>query len=468
MRFTKILLLSVTFVATLAHAQIHTFPHIIVVVQENRTPDNLFGGSTGFIPQTWDIHPDPNGVAVTLISCINPDHSHGGFNTDAGGNWNTGEPCTSIQYPQKTVVGYTSVVPYVNIGQYYGFANRMFQTNQGPSFPAHQFLLSATSAPTSDTTDGNFVDWFVAENPPQMNDTGCTALQGVVAKEIDPSGHESSGYTPPLPPSPAPDPGYPCYEHPTLTDLLDHHHPKISWKFYAPNAKSIWTAPNSIYHVCLPVNGVCTGDDWVNNILSYLGHPTKVLDDINNPNCAANALAQVSWVIPSQPYSDHGGLDANGYGPYWVANIVNAVGNSPCGYWNNTAILITWDDWGGFYDHVPLHRPFRNQYELGFRVPLLVVSAYTDAGSVSCPAPVGQCQYDPLDFGSILLFIESNFGLPFIAPQGLNYADEQAIKLDPALFSRQTPRTFQPIPNITYDSAFFTNNVTPDEDPDDD
>jgi phospholipase C len=128
----------------------------------------------------------------------------------------------------------------------------------------------------------------------------------------------------------------------------------------------------------------------------------------------------------------------------------------------------SWDDWGGFYDHVPLHQPFRNQYELGFRVPLLVLSAYTDAGSVSCPVPVGTCQYDPLDSGSILRFIEDNFGLPFIAPQGLIYADAQAIKLDPALFSLQTPRPFQAIPGIPYDSTFFTNNVTPNEDPDDD
>ena len=76
-----------------------------------------------------------------------------------------------------------------------------------------------------------------------------------------------------------------------------------------------------------------------------------------------------------------------------------------------------WDDWGGFYDHVPPPPP-RNQYELGFRVPLLVVSAYTGvknldgtySGYVSCPTPVGSCQFI-MDFGSILRFIEDNFGL---------------------------------------------------------
>jgi len=95
-----------------------------------------------------------------------------------------------------------------------------------------------------------------------------------------------------------------------------------------------------------------------------------VLLDILNPDCSARALAQVSWVIPPHAYSDHGGQNT-GYGPYWGGDIINAVGTSPCSYWNNTAIIITWDDWGGFYDHVPAPQPFRNQYELGFRVPLL-------------------------------------------------------------------------------------------------
>ena len=83
-----------------------------------------------------------------------------------------------------------------------------------------------------------------------------------------------------------------------------------------------------------------------------------------------------------------------------MASIVNAIGNSP--YWSNTAIFITWDDWGGWYDHVPPHSII-NSYEYGFRVPLIVVSPYAKPGYVS---------HVTHDFGSILKFIEQNFGLP--------------------------------------------------------
>ena len=224
--------------------------------------------------------------------------------------------------------------------------------------------------------------------------------------------------------------------------------------------------------MCQPSGGNCNGPDWNNNVIL---DPRQVLRDINDTNCNDYGLAQVSWVIPTFAYSDHGGHGGNGYGPYWVGNIINAIGNSPCGYWNNTAILITWDDWGGFYDHVPSPAP-RNQYELGFRVPLLVVSAYTGvknpdqsySGYVSCPVPVGSCQYIE-DFGSILQFIELNFGLPNIAPPPYAYADKQANPLDPGFFGLASPRPFQAIPGLTYDSTFFLGNtLNPNEDPDDD
>jgi phospholipase C len=109
-------------------------------------------------------------------------------------------------------------------------------------------------------------------------------------------------------------------------------------------------------------------------------------NDINN--CG---LQSVSWVIPDGNWSDHaGGNAASAGGPSWVAAIVNAVGsNTACdttngkrGYWYDTVILVVWDDWGGFYDDVPppaigYSNQTGSQYVYGFRVPLLVVSAYT-------------------------------------------------------------------------------------------
>jgi len=160
---------------------------------------------------------------------------------------------------------------------------------------------------------------------------------------------------------------------------------------------------------------------------------------------------------------------ARGLGPDWVADIVEAIGSNgvnQCNYWSNTAILITWDDWGGFYDHVPIPQPFRNQYELGFRVPLLVVSAFTPPGFVSCPTPVDpRCPV--LDFGSILKFIESNFGLGNVPPG--TYADFLANQLDPGFFSLHSPRAYQHITGLAHDASYFTTNqVSPSDDPDDD
>ena len=99
---------------------------------------------------------------------------------------------------------------------------------------------------------------------------------------------------------------------------------------------------------------------------------TKILTDIAN-----GQLQQVSWVMPHGGASDHAGNGSGAGGPAWVASIVNAIGESSYGYWNNTAIIITWDEWGGWYDHVvpPQYPdPVTGAYEgLGYRVPLIVV-----------------------------------------------------------------------------------------------
>jgi phospholipase C len=144
---------------------------------------------------------------------------------------------------------------------------------------------------------------------------------------IDPQGHENSKQ-------------YPCFEHPTLTDLLDNAPDgAIDWRYYTNNASSLWTAPNAIQHMCVPTlrhgSRVCTGSDFVDHVVLP---QTKILKDIDD--CK---LAPVSWVTPDGADSDHAGIN-QGKGPAWVASIVNAIGNGGCGYWQDTAILITWDD----------------------------------------------------------------------------------------------------------------------------
>jgi len=259
---------------------------------------------------------------------------------------------------------------------------------------------------------------------------GCIAPPDQAVRVIDRKGSETSN--PPI---------YPCFEHPTLTDELNKA--GVTWKYYTPTAGSIWTGPNAIRHMCVPKeqNGKleCTGDDWVNHVVMP---PSKFLSDVQNCN-----LPAVSWVIPNAPQSDHA-RSADGSGPAWVAAIVNAIGNNRCrktgeAYWKDTAIFITWDDWGGWYDHVPPYRVRQRNgwgsgYIYGFRVPLLVVSAYTPAGYVNNANH---------DFGSILKFIEKNFSaqgqsLSLIGPG--TYADAYANNLA-LFFSLTSPRPFHPI-----------------------
>jgi hypothetical protein len=227
---------------------------------------------------------------------------------------------------------------------------------------------------------------------------------------------------------------YPCFTHNSLPTLLDAASPSVTWRYYANESWAIWNAPNAIYNICMPLDGsqtICTGSDYINNDIL---NPSQVLHDLGAVNHQECNLKQVSWVIPNGDRSDHPGLitgkqnsstEVEG-GPSWVADIINTLGNDPgqCGYWNNTAVFIVWDDWGGFYDHIA---PFKvvndgkswgSGYVYGFRVPFLVVSAYTGtlnqngtySGYVSgTPGHGGETFPYVHDFGSILGFIENNF-----------------------------------------------------------
>jgi phospholipase C len=173
-----------------------------------------------------------------------------------------------------------------------------------------------------------------------------------------------------------------------------------------------------------------------------------------------NQLPAVSWVIPAGRNSDHaGGVYArpNNGGPSWVASIVNAIGNSE--YWANTAIIITWDDWGGWYDHVP---PFKtvndgvswgSGYVYGFRVPLIVISPYARPGYIS---------HVNHDFGSILHMVEENFNLG-----SLGYADWYADDLSDCFNFHHQPSAFHTI-NAPLKADYFLHDTTPPDDPDND
>jgi phospholipase C len=536
------------------------FKHVIIVFQENRTPDNLFQGLLtwpGITHSNYDIL--PNGMSGTVCkspqalyrsgathpaipstgSCppwlggttkkvcleprpiyggYDPDHSHCGYVTMLGqGKMDSASylrdvchgdaECTKLAGAEPNALNYKyaendsyvasdgktyhRLDPYLQLAANYGWANRMFQSNKGPSFPAHQFIFGGTSA-----QDGGYDSkgMFISENPggvlnPLVGYTGCLGASGYTSDAgvfID-GGVSNWRIQPPGTSCP---PGCNCFSdgtecrvyqgathelcfnHGTMGSLLDAHKPNpLSWKFYSPAAGSIWTAPLSIQNICVPdyshkgadggSDPICTGADWANNVDLNLN---DVVGDIKS--CK---LSNVTWVIPDGRCSDHAFVDQGG-GPAWVASIVDAVGKSTCadGNWNDTAIIVTWDDWGGWYDHVkpPTAKMPWGDYQYGFRVPLLVVSAQTKPGSVS---------NTELDFGSILRFVEGNFGLGVGA---LGFADARAqhgIDETPTgatgVFFNQAPQPYMPLKNLPPVPSFCTpalgSGQPPDFDSDD-
>jgi phospholipase C len=221
---------------------------------------------------------------------------------------------------------------------------------------------------------------------------------------------------------------------PTLGDLADAA--GVSWRYYTPAI----TQPNAIWDAYDVIKGIRYGPDWTADVISP---ESQILTDI-----AAGNLADITWVVPTGLNSDHGGELSN-TGPAWVASIVNAVGGSQ--FWSNTAIFITWDDWGGWYDHVaPKHL---DEMGLGFRVPLLVVSPYARQHYVS---------HVPHEWGSILHFTEETFGLP-----SLNQTDVRADDLMDCFDFGQNARVFKPI-RSPLPPSFFVNRMDVNDPPDND
>ena len=380
--------------------------HVVIIVQENRTFDNLFQGFPG--ANTAGSGLNSHGRTITLrpmnlTAPWNVMHSHDNFEREyAAGQLNgfdlAKSVCGGTGCPTRGLRAYgyvpqSQVGPYWSMAQSYTIADNMFQSNEGPSFPAHQYLISGTSS----TSDGS--PQLASENPDQGLG-GCDSPAGTKVRTIDSYGQQGS-------------PVFPCFDRESLMDLLDEN--SLTWHYYqATSGPGLWNAPDAVS----PTYG---SPEFSSDVVVP---SSQFLTDVGN-----GVLSNVTWITPTAQASDHPILN-DGTGPDWVASVVNAIGQSQ--FWDNTAIFVVWDDWGGWYDHVT--PPNYSSYDLGFRVPMLVISPYANTGYVS------HVQHE---FGSILKFTEEQFDLP-----SMGTTDERADDLSDCFNFDQYPTPFVAIPTV--------------------
>jgi len=346
--------------------------HVVLVIQENRSFDNLFQGYPGADTVSRGLNSKGQTITlqpVGLEALYDPYHSFYEAVGDINGGKMNGfdlESCTGV-CPPNMAYGYvpqSETQTYFDMAAQYALADRFFQSDEDGSFVSHQYLIS-----------GNAQKSYAF---PSLNPWGC---DGGGTVELLNSG--TTPGTPTQETTPA------CFSsYTTLASEIDQK-PGLTWRSYsAPVADLgyLWQAFDA-------VSDVRYGPEWQSNVVLS---PGQFLTDV-----AAGKLANVTWLTPTLATSDHPNADASA-GPAWVASVVNAVGQSP--FWQSTAIFVLWDDWGGWYDHVA--PPVLDYDGLGLRVPLIVISPYTPAGRVA------HTQYE---FGSILGFVEDTFGLPHIS-----------------------------------------------------
>lgn len=400
--------------------------HIVVVIQENRSLDNIFGDPSG---QIAGLQRHTTGIANCPGILENPDialqpvkleYAH-----DVNHSWASSQKsfdggkmdgfCYDAFYYDSPSLPYAYVPdtpseagPYWEMASKYVVADHMFPTEFGASFTSHLMLIAGND----DLNAGNdaLVDF------PSASPWGCDAPPGTISPFLHYTGRQrlyvSNG-------------PFPCLtQFKTMADTLDDA--GVSWKYYAPCVKpasqcdpggQLWSAFDAIQNVR-------HGSDWT----KVVSPPSQILTDAQHCTQGSCAVPSVAWVAPDIKYSDH--AESQPYnsnrGPSWVASIVNTFHHNSF-LWASTAIVVVWDDYGGWSDlAVPPQSPqFGGTFKkgdfrgMGIRVPCIIISPFTYGRT----SHVIHTQYE---FGSILKFMEEAFKLPTLGTLADGYTDGRA------------------------------------------
>ncbi len=353
--------------------------HIVYIVQENRSFDNLFQGYPGADTVSFGLNSFGLKVHLKPVSLADKyeiDHSATAMFAACDGTGGLpGTRCLMDAFdkefsyggpppdPQYVYVPHSESKPYFEMAHEWVLADKMFQSQLDESFVAHQYIIAAQAKSSLNLPTGL---WGCPGGPADDVFT--------ITKERTAGPQQRA-----------------CFDYLTLGDELDKA--KLSWRFYTSKYGTPSSGSGAYWSGYQAVDHIYHGPDWAKDIVT----PQKrFLTDVR-----AGRLANFTWITPTCHNSDHVAC-GGGHGPSWVAALVNAVGRSK--FWNTTAIFVQWDDWGGLYDHVP--PPFKDYDGLGFRVPLLVISPYAKRDYVS------HVQYET---ASVLRFAENLFGLDQLA-----------------------------------------------------
>ena len=413
--------------------------HVVILVQENRSLNNLFYGFPGAKTAKFGYDHKNNKIVLKPVSLATKwdlAHEAAGFLAACNGTGKIpGTHCRMngfdkeprglgvqppMPYPQYSYVPHNESKPLFDIAKQYVLADEMFASNfDASSFVSHQYIISAQAGSTINYPTSYW---------------GCQGAKADLIWTVT----KVRGYGNQI---------QPCFDNKTLADELDQK--RLPWAFYATpvssrymnDADSVEDADSAdvavsgnykensgIWVAYQAIKQIYHGPDWGKDIFSP---PAQFLTDVSHGH-----LRTVTWITPTWANSDHAGSNST-TGPSWVASVVNAIGESK--YWDSTVLFVFWDDYGGWYDSQP---PAYLDYDgLGIRVPLLIVSAYAKKGHVS---------HVHYEHGSILKFIEDRFGLG-----RLQASDTRANSpLNDCFDFSKPPRKFVPI-QAPYDANFF-------------
>jgi phospholipase C len=379
--------------------------HVVFLIMENRSFDHVFGAFPGADGAATGMD---KGVerpltraelhrAHDIPHCYNCNvASINGGKMDGFNQTEYADQYAYTRYEKD------QIRPYWNWAKEYALHDRFFASAVGPSFPNHLYTIAATSAGALDNSWQPFPRLREQQEAGYAKSWGCDIAVGGYVEIIDPEGFMVKVH--------------PCFDFPTAGDLLNEK--DIPWAYYAATNSElgyIWSAYAAI--------------DRYRNDPELWGRHIRPVDDVIR-DIEADRLPPVTWITPRFQLSQHPEYSFC-WGMNWSVAVVNAIMESPA--WKDTLIVLTWDDFGGYYDHVaPI---VLDDFGLGIRVPTILISPYAKEGFIDSTI---------YEFSSVLRFIEDNWGL-----EQLTKRDEYAANLTNSLDFSQEPREPSPQPLST-------------------